>query len=101
MPRIGFFVEAGRHFDKRMETHKFVDTNLLIDPYPFQLGVSLLQELRQQVRGLLQTSSSTKNVAKICKNNARPVYLQVKWKFATFYVLYPRYSSSNTYPLFL
>ena len=30
MPRIGFFVKAGRHFAKRMETHKFVNTNLLI-----------------------------------------------------------------------
>ena len=38
MPTIGIFVKAGRHFAKRMETHKFVNTNLLIDPYPFQLG---------------------------------------------------------------
>ena len=37
MPRIGFFVKAGRHFVQRMETHKFVNTNLLTDPYPIQL----------------------------------------------------------------
>ena len=34
VPRIGFFVKAGRRFVKRMETHKFVHTNLLIDPHP-------------------------------------------------------------------
>ena len=31
MPGIGFFVKAGRHFAKRMEPHKFVDANLLIN----------------------------------------------------------------------
>ena len=28
------FVKAGGRFAKRMETHKFVRTNLLIDPHP-------------------------------------------------------------------
>ena len=31
VPGIGFFVKAGRRFAKRMEPHKFVDTNLLIN----------------------------------------------------------------------
>ena len=112
MPRIGFFVKAGRHFVKRMETHKFVNTNLLIDPYPFQLGSQFASRIVAASGGLIQSSSSAKNVrlenlvrleklAKICKNNARPVYLKVRWKFAKFYVYYPHYASSNTYALFL
>ena len=39
MPRIVFFVKAGRHFIKIMETHKFVHTNLSIDLYPFNWEV--------------------------------------------------------------
>ena len=31
VPGIGFFFKAGRRFAKRMEPHKFVDTNLLIN----------------------------------------------------------------------
>ena len=34
VPGVGFFVKAGRRFAKRMEPHKFVDTNLLINPDP-------------------------------------------------------------------
>ena len=34
VPGIGFFVKAGRRFAKRMEPHKFVDTNLLINLDP-------------------------------------------------------------------
>ena len=51
MPRIGFFVKAGRHFAKRMETHKFVNTNLLIDPYPFQLGSQFASRIVASIAG--------------------------------------------------
>ena len=52
MSRIGFFVKAGRHFAKRMEKHKFVNTNLLIDPFNWE--VSLLQEFWHLLRGLIK-----------------------------------------------
>ena len=35
---IGFFVKANRRFVKRMETHKFVHTNLLMDPHRLKMG---------------------------------------------------------------
>ena len=38
MPGIGFFVEAGRRFARRMEPNKFVDTNLLINVDPLKNG---------------------------------------------------------------
>ena len=37
VPGIGFFVKAGRRFAKRMEPHKFVDTNLLINLDPLKM----------------------------------------------------------------
>ena len=38
VPGIGFFVKAGRRFAKRIEPHKFVDTNLLINLDPHRIG---------------------------------------------------------------
>ena len=38
VPGIGFFFKAGRRFAKRMERHKFVDTNLLINLDPLWMG---------------------------------------------------------------
>ena len=57
MPKIGFFVMAGGRFAKRMETHKFVHTILLIG-----WEVSLLQELWQLVRVVIQSSLSGKSL---------------------------------------
>ena len=57
VPRIGFFVKAGGRFAKRMETHKFVHTILLIG-----WEVSLLQELWQLVRVAIQSSLSAKSL---------------------------------------
>ena len=51
MPRIGFFVKAGRHFVERIETHKFVHTNLSIDPYPFQLGSQFASRIVASIAG--------------------------------------------------
>ena len=51
VPGIGFFVKAGRHFAKRMETHKFVNTNLLVDPYPFQLGSQFASRIVASIAG--------------------------------------------------
>ena len=38
VPEIGFFVKAGRRLVERMEPHKFVDTNLLINQDPLKMG---------------------------------------------------------------
>ena len=38
VPGIGFFFKAGGRFAKRMELHKFVDTNLLINLDPLKMG---------------------------------------------------------------
>ena len=38
VPGIGFISRAGRRFAKRIEPHKFVDTNLLINLDPLKIG---------------------------------------------------------------
>ena len=57
MTRIAFFVKAGGRFAERMETHKFVHTILLIG-----CEISLLQELWQLVRVVIQSSLSGKSL---------------------------------------
>ena len=45
VPGIGFCVKAGRRFAKRMEPHKFVDTNLLINPDPLRWEMCVISEM--------------------------------------------------------
>ena len=45
MPGTGFFAKAGRRFAKRMEPHKFVDTNLLINLNPLKMGNAIASRI--------------------------------------------------------
>ena len=45
VPGIGFFVKAGRPFAKRMEPHKFFDTNLLINLNHLKMGIAFASRI--------------------------------------------------------